>query len=176
MGYTLPATVGVAFASGKKVVGITGDGSFQMNIQELQTIKHHNLPIKIFVWNNDGYSSIKETQDKFFNGRRIGTDKTTGVSFPDTKKIADAYGIRYECIEKTSDLESGIKKTLYGDDPLSCDEPVICEVMCDPLQKVQPCVGSWVNEDGSIEVRPLEDMYPFLPREEFLSNMIIKPI
>ena len=96
MGFTLPAAIGVAFAQkGKMVVGITGDGSFQMNIQELQTLVHYKLPVKLVVWNNNGYLSIRTTQKKFFSGREIGTDKDSGVSFPSTKKIASAYSIPY---------------------------------------------------------------------------------
>ena len=171
MGYTLPATVGVCFSRDKKeVIGITGDGSFQMNVQELQTIVHHKLPIKLFVWNNNGYSSIRETQDKFFEGRHIGTDNKSGVSFPDTEKIANAYGIQYFRINTYSDIDGVIKKIL------SLDEPVICEVICQKNQKVQPVVASKKTEDGFVKALPLEDMYPFLDRDEFNKEMIIKPI
>lgn len=171
MGYTLPASVGVCFSRDKReVVGITGDGSFQMNIQELQTIVHYKLPIKLFVWNNNGYSSIKETQDKFFNGRRIGTDPSTGVSFPSIKKIAKAYGIKYVCIDGYDDMDEKILKILKS------KTAVLCEVICDDTQKVSPCSASKVNADGTIQALPLEDMYPFLDRQEFNENMIIKPI
>jgi acetolactate synthase-1/2/3 large subunit len=95
MGFTIPACIGAAFAGSPCVIGVTGDGSLQMNIQELQTIKHHNLPIKLFVWNNDGYLSIRTTQKKFFEGREIGTDDESGVSFPNLSKIAHAYDLEY---------------------------------------------------------------------------------
>jgi len=130
MGYTIPATVGVSLAKHGEVIGITGDGSFQMNIQELQTIVYHKLPVKLFVWNNNGYASIRDTQDRFFNNHYIGTDMDCGVSFPDLSKIADAYGIRYFKIDKYSTMNNIIKRVL------SLDEPVICEVICDKNQKL----------------------------------------
>ena len=171
MGYTLPATVGVCYARNRgEVVGVTGDGSFQMNIQELQTIVHNDLPIKIFVWNNDGYLSIRATQRKFFEGRFIGTDSTSGLSFPSLEKIADAYGIRYFRLEHSKNLAKELKEIL------GYPKAVVCEVMCNPDQEIIPTVSSVQKEDGSIVSKPLEDMYPFLDREEFLSNMIIKPL
>lgn len=171
MGYTLPASVGVCVAKGfGEVIGVTGDGSFQMNIQELQTIVHHNMPVKIFVWNNDGYLSIRDTQDKFFDKRYIGTDRLSGVSFPDISKIAGAYGIKYFSVNKHNKLDSTIKEVL------ACEGPAICEVICNPHQKIMPSSASVVNEAGVIQALPLEDMYPFLSRDEFYSNMIIKTI
>jgi acetolactate synthase-1/2/3 large subunit len=95
MGYDLPAAIGAHFASGEEVICITGDGSIQMNIQELQTIKHHKLPIKIFVLNNGGYRSIEMTQDNYFGGNYIGCNDQSGVSFPDFRKVADTYGLEY---------------------------------------------------------------------------------
>jgi len=169
MGYTVPACIGVSFAKGKgEVLGITGDGSFQFNIQELQTIKHHQLPIKIFVLNNDGYLSIRATQSKFFEGRFIGTDDTSGVSFPELEKIAEAYGIKYY---KISDNKS-VADTV--DSILEDNVPVLCEVVCKRDQEIIPAVSSATNASGQIKSRPLEDMYPFLDREELKSNMIIK--
>ena len=171
MGYTLPAAIGVCFARGKReTIGITGDGSFQMNIQELQTIKHHNLPIKLFVWNNDGYASIRETQAKFFDKRYIGTDKDSGVSFPDIEKIANAYDIEYCKISNYSTINEIINKVL------SSEKPVICEVMCQRDQKVLPTLSSVKDENGNITSYPLEDMFPHLDRVEFKKNMIIETI
>ncbi len=171
MGYTLPACVGVSFARDKKaVIGITGDGSFQMNIHELQTLVYHNLPVKLFVWNNDGYLSIRATQRNFFNSRFMGTDSTSGVSFPDTKKIADAYGIRYFKADSSATLADTIR------DVLAHPGPVICEVMCIRDQEVVPAVSSFTKPDGTLVSRPMEDMYPFLSREEFRQNMIIPPL
>lgn len=171
MGYTTPASIGICFARDKKeTIGILGDGSFQVNIQELQTIVHHNLSIKLFVWNNDGYSSIRETQEKFFNKRYIGTDSTSGVSFPSLEKIAFAYGIKFFRVYQYSHLDDTLKQIL------SFNGPVICEVICIRDQKVSPIVSSMRKEDGTMISMPLEDMYPFLDRKEFYSNMIIKPL
>jgi len=171
MGFTIPASIGVSFARGAgQVVGITGDGSFQTNIQELQTIVHENLPIKTFVWNNHGYLSIRTTQRKFFNNRFIGTDKESGVSFPNLKKIAKAYGIKYFKVSKTKALKKTIKKVL------KYDGPVICEVICKKWDMVSPTISSKKLPDGRIISKPLEDMYPFLDREEFHKNMIVAPL
>jgi len=171
MGYTLPATIGVCFAKNKgQVIGITGDGSFQTNIQELQTIVHHNLPIKIFVWNNDGYLSIRATQRKFFDSRFIGTDNTSGVSFPNLKKISAAYGIKYLRIDKAKGLTGQIQAILNEPDA------AICEVICIRDQLIVPTVSSIRRDDGTMVSKPLEDMYPFLNREEFKEEMIVKPL
>ena len=171
MGYTIPATIGVCYARDKQeVIGITGDGSFQMNIQELQTIVHNSLPIKIFVWNNDGYLSIRASQRKFFDGRFIGTDKTSGVSFPDLEKIAGAYGIKYYRLEQSQHLTQKIREVL------AYPHAVVCEVMCIRDQEIVPAVSSVRKEDGSMVSKPLEDMFPFLDREEFFKEMIVKPL
>jgi acetolactate synthase-1/2/3 large subunit len=165
MGYTIPAAIGVCFANNKKeTIGITGDGSFQMNLQELQTIVHYSLPIKIFIWNNNGYLSIRTTQSKFFNGRLIGTDESCGISFPKVKKIANAYGRR------SNKLRGVISKVLNE------EGPVICEVMCQKDQEIVPTVVSARREDGTMVSKPLEDMYPFLDRKTFRSEMIVKPV
>jgi len=171
MGFTIPAAIGVSVAKGRKeVIGITGDGSFQTNIQELQTIKHYDLPVKLFVWNNHGYLSIRTTQNKFFKGRFIGVDKDSGVSLPDIQKITEAYGLKYFKIETVEDLESGINDVLHW------EGPVVCEVMCQKWQEVVPTLISTKTKDGRIVSRPFEDMYPLLTREEFHDNMIIDPI
>lgn len=170
MGYTIPAAIGVCFANNKKeVIGITGDGSFQMNLQELQTIVHYRLPVKIFIWNNNGYLSIRSTQSKFFNGRLIGTDESCGISFPKVKKICKAYGIKYYYVRRSNKLEGVISRVLNE------EGPVICEVMCQKDQEIVPTVASVRREDGTMVSKPLEDMYPFLDREIFLSEMIVKP-
>ena len=171
MGYTLPATIGVSVArrSGE-VIGVTGDGSFQMNIQELQTIVHYKLPVKIFVWNNSGYLSIRATQSKFFEGRYIGTHKETGVSFPELKKIARAYGIEYMKVSDSRKLDSVLGKVLRH------PKAVLCEVICFPNQEIVPTVSSLRKDDGTMVSKPLEDMYPFLDRDEFKREMIVKPL
>ncbi|SDF28382.1 thiamine pyrophosphate-binding protein [Sporomusa acidovorans] len=170
MGFTLPAAIGTSFAKNKEsVIGITGDGSFQMNIQELQTIIHHSLPIKLFVWNNDGYLSIRNTQKNFFDGRLIGTDGTNGVSFPDLRKIAHAYGFKYFKISNENSLEKIISRVM------KYPEAVICEVMCLENQDILT-VSSLRIADGSFISRPLEDMSPLLERTKLKDSMIVEPI
>ena len=167
MGFTLPAAIGTCIAANKSVVGITGDGSFQLNIQELQTIKHYNLPVKLIVWNNNGYLSIRATQNKFFDGRRIGTDPESGVSFPEVEKIAKAYDLPYVKINNTAELRKKLT------DVITASGPVVCEVMCPENQEIIPMVSAIKNDDGSMTSKPIEDMYPFLDRDEFLKEMIV---
>ena len=170
MGFTVPACIGAAFAGSPCVIGVTGDGSLQMNIQELQTIKHHNLPIKLFVWNNGGYLSIRTTQKKFFQGREIGTDEDSGVSFPDLGRIAYAYDLDYVKISDYDSLTESFS-TIF-----SLKVPMIIEVMCKKWQEVIPTLQGRKNPDGTISAPPLEDMYPFLPRDEFYDNMIVEAL
>jgi len=171
MGYSLPASIGISVGLGnKRVMCITGDGSFQLNIQELQTVVHYKLPLKIFILNNGGYLSIRFTQNRFFNGRFIGVDRKSGVSFPDSKKIAKAYGIKFIRINNNKELDKALNETLRY------NGPVICEIMCPKNQLVIPTIASEKRPDGTMVSKPLEDMYPFLSREEFKKNMIIKPI
>ena len=170
MGFTLPAAIGACIAANKPVIGITGDGSFQLNIQELQTIKRYNLPVKLIVWNNNGYLSIRATQNKFFNGRKIGTDLESGISFPEVEKIANAYELPYIKINNAAELREKLS------DVISASGPVICEVMCPENQEIIPAVSAVKNDDGSMTSKPIEDMYPFLERDEFLNEMIVKSI
>src|SRR3989344_7588209 len=170
MGFTIPGCIGVSLATACQVVGITGDGSLQTNIQELQTIVEYKLPIKLFVWNNDGYLSVRSTQTRIFQGRLAGSDATNGLSLPDTKKIADAYGIAFVKLEGGQDLGKRIKEVLQ------MPGPVICEVMCIRDQEIVPTVSSKKLDDGRMISKPLEDLYPFLDREEFKQQMIIKPL
>lgn len=171
MGYDLPAAIGACIANSKKrVICLAGDGSIQLNIQELQTIVHHRLPIKIFVLNNDGYLAIRITQENFFKGHYVGANPKSGISFPDMQKIAYAYGIPSIKIENHKNLKRQLKYVL------SKPGPFICEIMMGPKQPLIPKVTSYVRSDGKVISKPMEDMYPFLPREEFLKNMIIKPI
>ena len=168
MGFTLPGCIGVCMARGRNdVLGITGDGSLQMNIQELQTIVHHQLPIKLFVWNNDGYLSIRATQRRFFDSRFIGTDRNSGVSFPNLEKISSAYGISFVRIQPGDDVRMQIMKTL------SIPGPVICEVIAIRDQMIQPTVSSRTLKNGKIVSSPIEDMAPFLSRDELKKQMII---
>ena len=171
MGFTLPCSIGVAFADPKKTVfAITGDGSFQLNIQELQTLSHFKPNIKLIIWNNSGYLSIKSTQNRFFNGRKIGAGPESGLTFPDTKDIAKAYKLPFKKVSKAAKLGDSIEwlKSFHG--------PAILEVICPPEQEIIPTASSKTLDDGSMVSTPLEDMYPFLDKEEFDSNMIVKPI
>jgi acetolactate synthase-1/2/3 large subunit len=171
MGFTLPASIGVAVASGgKNIIGITGDGSFQMNIQELQTIVNFNLPIKIFVLNNGGYLSIRNTMDKFFNSRYYGTDAGSGLSLPDVSKIGLAYGIPCYRLSTSEDLEGQLETIL------NTEGPVLIDVVCPFKQDMAPASSAKQNEEGKIVSQPLENMAPFLSEEEFKNEMIIKPL
>jgi acetolactate synthase I/II/III large subunit len=169
MGYDLPAALGAAIArEGKRVICIAGDGSIQMNLQELQTVVHHQLPIKIFVLNNGGYLSIRTSQANFFK-RYTGESPQSGVSFPNMVKIGQAFGLPASRIEGAG-FEEGIAKAL------ETPGPVLCDVMLDPDQQFEPKVSSKQLPDGRIISAPLEDLYPFLERNELLSNMLIQLI
>ena len=168
MGFTLPATIGAYLANpNNTVIGVTGDGSFQFNIQELQTIVHNNLPIKIFILNNGGYLSIKNTQTKFFNKRFSGTGPSSGISFPDTEKIAYAYGIPFKRISTLKDLVKNLPLILNS------DTYFLCEIMCPPDETIYPTSATLQTEDGKLVSQPLENMAPFLSKEEFENEMII---
>lgn len=170
MGFTMPASIGAAVAKGGCVYGITGDGSLQLNIQELQTIVHNKLPVKTFVLNNSGYLSIRATQNKFFEGRLIGTGPESGVSIPNLEKIAAAYGIRYFKLSNSVTLEKDLKKVL------SHKGPSLVEVICPKNEPVVPAAASVRREDGTMVSRPLEDMMPLLDRDEYRDNLLIKPV
>ena len=161
MGYGLPASIGSCFAKdGNRVFSVNGDGGLQMNIQELQTVIHNKLNMKIFVFNNDGYLSIKHTQNTFFNGHFVGSDPKSGVSCPDTIKIAKAYGFKHFRIKNNKD----VKKTLLK--ITKTKGPVLTEVMIDPMQAFLPKVTSKRLEDGTMISSSLENMAPFLPEKE----------
>ena len=153
MGYGLPAAIGACFAHIKKpVVCLEGDGSLQMNIQELQTMVHHNLPVKLIVMNNQGYLSIKMTQESYLGGRLVATGPTSGVSFPNLEKIADAYGLRYFKISNNSEIDSVLSEVL------SYDGPLLCEAMSDPDEIHEPKVVGRPQPDGIIIPGKLDDM------------------
>lgn len=168
MGYDLPAAIGACLASNKKqVVCVAGDGSMQMNIQELQTIVYHKLPVKIFYLNNDGYISMKQTQNSFFNGRLVASDEKSGVSFPNIIKVAQAYGLSTEVIDTHDTMQEQIRKTL------NMEGPVLCEVKLPHDYIFVPKLSSERKPDGKLVSKPLEDLYPFMSRDEFKKNMII---
>jgi acetolactate synthase I/II/III large subunit len=165
MGYDLPAAIGAAFArGGERVICLAGDGSLQMNIQELQTVVHHRIPLKIFVLNNGGYLSIRSTQANFF-GRCTGESPASGVSFPDYVKIACAYGIPGLRVERMQQM--GQVREL-----LATPGPTLFDVMLDPAQEFEPRCKSKQLPDGQIVSPPLEDMYPFLPEDELRANTL----
>lgn len=167
MGYDLPAAIGSAFAKpGQRIICFSGDGSIQMNIQELQTIIHHQLPIKIFVFNNQGYLSIKLTQKSFFKGQYMGSSLDSGLSFPDIIKIAEAYGFKTFRLDKPG-FEGSLQEIL------DCPGPVLCEVIVDPDQGFEPKLSSRILPDGKMQASTLEDMSPFLSPEELQQNMIV---
>ena len=165
MGYGFPAAVGCAVANqGKRVICIDGDGSFQMNIQELQTVVYNHLNIKIIYLNNNGYHSIRQTQTNLFKPPLIGVCDGTGISFPDAEKIAGAYGLPFVRIDSLNDVKEKIGKVL------NIEGPVFCEVVVDSKQNFEPKLSSKVLPDGRIVSPPIDDMYPFLSREEYAKN------
>jgi acetolactate synthase I/II/III large subunit len=164
MGYDLPASIGVAIARNARTVCIAGDGSLQMNIQELQTVVGYNLPVKVFVLNNGGYLSIRQTQTGFFKGRKIGESAESGVTFPVMKRLGEAYGIPSFTIEKADDLAIVQRE-------LDSKGPTLFDVHLDPAQEFEPRLRSRILPDGKILTPNLEDMYPFLSEEELGENM-----
>jgi len=162
MGYGFPAAVGCAVSrDGKRVICVDGDGSFQMNIQELQTVKYNNLNLKTFIINNNGYHSIRQTQTAKFDPPLVGVCDGNGLSFPDLSKLIPAYGIRYVKIDNADDTEAKVAEVLSGNDP------VVCEVIVSDKQNFEPKLSSKVLPDGKIVSPPIDDMFPFLDREEF---------
>ena len=166
MGWCLPLAIGTCIGSGKRpTICCTGDGSFQFNVQELLTIAHYRLPIQIFVLNNRGYSNIRATQNNFFDRRYVGADETSGVGTPRFDCLAAAYGMRYSRIATNGEVTAGVRDALQG------EGPGICEVSVSPEQGIWPKASAFRRPDGTFESRPLEDMAPFLPREEVWENM-----
>lgn len=167
MGYDLPAAIGACYSSNKKeVLCITGDGSIMMNLQELETIKSNKLPIKIIIINNKGYVSMFQTQKNFFNGKEFGSGPKSGVTFPSFRKIAASFNFTYQSCRKIGDLENEIKKFLKK-------STGILEVFVDHNQRFEPKLGAKQHPDGRITSPPLEDLSPFLSKEELQENMII---
>lgn len=170
MGYGLPASIGACVASGKKeVIAFEGDGGFMMNMQELQTIITNKLPIKLFIINNEGYHSLRITQNNLFsNHLHVGIGpESKDLSFPSYEKIANAFGIKYFKIKKNSELNNSVKKAL------SFDKAAIIEVFTDKEQVWEPKSAGRKTKDGKVVSPPLHDMAPFLPREELKANMYI---
>jgi acetolactate synthase-1/2/3 large subunit len=160
MGYDIPAAVGACVASGESVLCITGDGSMQMNIQELQTIVHNQLPVKLIIFNNGGYQAIEQTQTNFF-GRLSGCTEKSGISMPIIEKIANAYGFPYIRIEKNAEVRAGIMKLL------SMEGFAICELIQDKAQGIEPRTKSMEKEDGTLFSPPIDHLFPFLEEGEY---------
>ncbi len=161
MGFNLPASIGACVGSGRnRVICITGDGSLMTNIHELQVISFNELPIKIFVLNNRGYVSIRNTQSIYFKGRLIGESEKTGLSLPDTSKIARAFGIKYFKANNSRVLGETLPKIL------EFDGPVICEVNSSTTQQIMPTVTSKQLPDGTFVSASIDDMYPFIEESE----------
>ena len=166
MGYDLPTAIGAAVAHpSKRVICLAGDGSLQMNIQELETLKYYNLPVKLFILDNQGYISIKQTQDNLFEGFKVASDPLHGVGIPDFKKIAEAYGIKTRVIQNTSEFYK-------LDEVLEEEGPVVCVVKLQTDYIFSPKSASKKLEDGRIVSMPLDDMFPFLKREEYENNQV----
>lgn len=169
MGYDLPAAIGSCLANDRKrIICLSGDGSIQMNIQELQTIVYNKLPIKIFVVNNNGYHSIRQTQSNYFGHPLVGVDENSGISFPDLSKLSIAYGIRYYKIEDHQYMDRILKKVIES------DLPVLCEIFVDTTQAFEPKSSAKKMPDGKMISPPLEDLWPFLTSEELKENMVVK--
>jgi len=175
MGYDLPAAIGAYMASldgkrfDKELILITGDGSIQMNLQELQTIVHHKMDVKIFLINNEGYHSIRQTQNKFFGDKPlVGIGPDSGdLSFPSMEKIANAYGINYIGAKTNSEIADAVERAFKA------EGPVICEAFVTKEQNFEPKSSGKQLPDGRMVSPPLEDLVPFLSDEEMEENMIV---
>lgn len=169
MGFSVPGACGVAAATNSPVIAFEGDGSFMMNLQELQTIKRNEFNIKLVIINNNGYSGVRHGQKAHFRGKSIGTDSSNGLDFPDYGKIADAFGIRYVKAADLEQLDKGIVK-IFKD-----NKPFIFEVVTDPdqfdLHNALVMYGK-----RKVGFRPIEDQSPFIDRDVFFKEMIVKPM
>ena len=165
MGWGLPAAVGACLGKNKKnTICITGDGGLQMNIQELATVMHHNLPIKIFIYNNKGYLTIKQTQELGFKSRIMGSNKDSGLSFPDYSKVAKSYKIKFIKISKNQSVKSNLEKII------NYKGPVICELVMDPNQEQKPKAINRRDNLGNTIPTTFEDMHPFLSKKELIES------
>ncbi len=168
MGFGISASIGACLASGRKrTVCVDGDGGFQMNIQELETVRRLDLPIKFFILNNKGYGSIQATQKNYFDGFFVGSNEESGMTLPSITRVAEAFGLKIASIKSHREIRERIREILQAEGPL------VCEVMISPNQTTAPRVSSVKKEDGTMSSRPMEDMWPFLDREEFAANMLV---
>lgn len=163
MGFGIPAPIGACIASGgHRTISIDGDGGFLMNIQELATIQLHNLPIKIFVLNNNGYGSIKTSQDRYFEGRRLGTDPSTGLAIPELEGIVKGFKLQYQILRDRNCLEEKLEEIL------SDNSPVIIEVIVDPHQQTEPRTFTEVLANGKMLTAPMENLHPLIDKDELI--------
>ena len=173
MGYDLPAAIGAFYAGAAdargRLICLAGDGSAMMNLQELATIAGRNLPIKIFLLNNDGYHSIRQTQQNYFPDSVVGCGPDSALFFPDFQQVSRAFGIPAISVSVHADLSRQIRATLDG------DGPQLCEVLLDKRQQFSPKLSSRKLDDGTMVSAPLEDLFPFLSREELAQNMVVSP-
>lgn len=165
MGYDLPAAIGAAVASKKKVYCVTGDGSIMMNLQELQTIKHYDLPVNVVVFSNGGYAAIRQTSKNFFNGVCIGCTEDTGISFPNFEDVAKTFGFIYIKCSSNNEVENAIKELMNS------EKRVLLEVEQLYDNPVVPKVMSRLDENGKMQTPALQDMAPFLSEEEMKQLM-----
>ena len=171
MGCGLPMSIGVCLAGEKRrSVCVDGDGGFQFNIQELATVRQLDLPIKFFILNNDGYASIRASQTAFFGSPQLGCDERTGLMIPPLSKLAEAYNIPFVRIATPARLREQVREVLEMPGPVLCDVEVIAD------EPRVPRLSSMQRPDGSLVSKPLEDLYPFLDRDEFYANMIVSPL
>lgn len=168
MGDDLPEAIGIAVGTGKSVVVGTGDGSIMMNIQELQTIKHYHLPIKVIIFSNDGYGAIRNTQNSFFDGNYVGCDEKTGISFPDFKKVADTFGMQYKCCEKNGEVEQSIEWLMKE------AGPVVLEVKQKFMDPPSPKLQSKMLSNGTFITPGLHDLAPYLD-EKIMKKLMLEP-
>jgi acetolactate synthase-1/2/3 large subunit len=170
MGNGLPGLIGACIANRRRrTISVDGDGGLQLNIQELETARRLQLPIKLFVLNNDGYASIRTSQSRYF-GRLAGADATSGVTLPELRGVVEAYGLPYTRIDTDRGLAGRVRELL------DAPGPIVVEVMTPREEPRAPSLSSMRKPDGSMVSKPLEDLWPFLPRDEFLANMIVPPL
>lgn len=171
MGFTLPAAIGVAIAAPSScVIGVTGEGSFMQNMQEMETVRFNKLNVKLFVVENNGYFSIHQTQNRFFNGHYVGSGVESGISFTDLKKLSEAFDVDYYDLQTIADCDRFIPKILRS------NKPTLIRVNVTTDMSIIPTNSAKLLPNGKMRSMPLEDMYPFLDREEFNKEMIIEPI
>jgi acetolactate synthase I/II/III large subunit len=169
MGYDLPAAIGAAISlKGQRVICLAGDGSLMMNLQELQTVVGYNLPIKVIVINNDGYHSIRQTQQAYFSDNMFGNGPADGVTFPDFVKLSDSFGIPSVRVDSIESWNSEPVQSLMRSPSFA-----LFDVIVDPNQTFSPKLASRKLDDGTMVSPSLEDMAPFLSRDEFFDNLIV---